>query len=149
MAAALPIAGSIFGGLSARAQAEGQAQVLGRQAARETEIGAINAQEFKKSASAAAATSRAIDPNRDEGVEAQFASEADVQRLRILNNSQVRSSNLITQGKQVRDQGRAKLIGGFLNAGSSLLSSGGGQRPTSQFSVSDTPFKSGNYIFRN
>jgi hypothetical protein len=132
MGQAVSAAGSLFGGLSARAQAEAQAVTLSQQARREAEIGKIQAGEFRKSASATAATSRAVAPDRDEDVEAQFADEADLQALRILNNADVTSLRLHQQAEQTRDAGRAALLGGGLNAGAQILGSSGGFKGSQQ-----------------
>jgi hypothetical protein len=134
-AAAVGVVGNLFSGLSARAQAEGQAITLSQQARREAEIGKIQAEDFRKSASATAATSRAVAPDRDEDVEAQFADEAELQALRILNNADVTSLRLHQQAEQTRDAGRAALIGSGLTAGARILGSGGGFKKPS----TDTP----------
>ncbi len=134
VAAGVGAVGTIFGGLSAKQQADAEAEILQQQAARARQIGIINAEEFEREGSAIAASGRAA--GAGSGVvqstgsalkrQENLAAEIELNRLRLLNNSQVQSTRLFQQAELVRARGKAELIGSFFRAGSSFIGGAGG-----------------------
>ena len=127
---ATAVIGAARSGVAAKNQADFQAADDRQRAVREREIAAEDEKDFRRQASRDAAASRAAQGGS--GVvqstgssllaAADFASEAELQALRIRSGGETKASRLEEQAKLTARTGKAARKRGFFRAGSSLLS---------------------------
>lgn len=147
-ATAITAAGSVVGGINQNNQAKYQAQVANQNAALERNSandararGAIEEQrQYRRTAQLLGVQRAALASN---GVEVDFGSAADLQTdtktigwedaatirentVREARGFEINAYNDVAKGKAARAQGKAALIGGIFNAGSTIL--GGAQQ---------------------
>ena len=130
VALAVTAGAAVMQGMAAKKQADFQATVAQQQAARANQVAAVNANDFRKQASAALATARAtaagagVDTGSGSSllVLEDFVAEAEVDALRIRNRGQVQADRLLQQSELLTSKGKQAQLSGFIKAGSSLLS---------------------------
>lgn len=131
--AAVSTVGAIAQGQAAKKQAKSQARIVGEQAASEREAAVASEADFRSNQSRLMAARRAAmgasGVRQSTGspllVSEDFAGEVELQAQRIRKGGEVRATRLEQQGSLLRKQGRAAQTGGFLRAGSLLLSGAG------------------------
>ncbi len=137
--AALGAIGSIAAGQAAANAAEFNAEVAQQQAERERQIALREAEDFRRQNSRVLAASRAR--RAGSGVTSQgspllvdesTAAEIELSAQNILVGGATRASRLGQQAALDKSQARSARIGGFLNAGSTLLT-GAGRAQTQGF----------------
>ncbi|HDZ39710.1 MAG TPA: hypothetical protein ENH62_15775 [Marinobacter sp.] len=134
-AAATPllIAGALYQGIQADAQARRQSRALRQQSTSERLLAAENEALFRRQQSRVLASRQAglgaagVDPSTGSplAVSEDFAGEVELQAQRIRAGGDIRATRLEQQAKLTRSSGRSALIGGFLRSGSLLVSGSG------------------------
>lgn len=132
-AAVAAAAGTTVSALSAKGQAEAQAEIFEQQAEREREVAGQQEIDFRKRQRRAAAAVRAAGGARgiDIGLGSpllaaeDFAREAETQALRIREGGEFSATRAEQEASLLSKAGTAALISGGLGAGSSLLRGGG------------------------
>ena len=130
---ALSAVSSIRQGNAAKASADLQAGVLQQQAASERTRSAADERDFRANQSRVLAARRAAmgasGVSQASGspllVAEDFASEAELQALRIRGGGEIRATRAEQQAKLQRFQGQQAQTSGFLRSGSLLVSGGG------------------------
>lgn len=130
---AMSAIGAIQQGNAAKAQASLQSGVLQQQAAGERRQAAADERDFRANQSRVLAARRAAmgasGVSQVSGspllVAEDFASEAELQALRIRGGGEIRATRAEQQAQLQRFQGRQAQTAGFLRSGSLLLSGGG------------------------
>lgn len=133
-AGAFAVAGTVTQGISSYNASRASAKVRAQQATNASQVAGANARDFKRSSDFEAARDRAragargIDFSRGSPLAASedFASEAELNRLRILHGGEVQSSRFMQQGALDKAQGRSALLGAGFRAGSLLFSGASG-----------------------
>jgi len=125
--------GQIRAGQAAEQSANYQAAVQTQQAQREKENAKVRAEDYRRAASAAQGTSRAmlgasgISPSTGSPllVASDFAVEKELNIRRLQNQGKVTSNRLLQSAELTRTSGRNARTASYLSAGSSLLTGAG------------------------
>ena len=131
--AAVSAVGAVSQGQAANAQAKAQSGIMAQQAASERDAAAARESDFRKSQSRSMAARRAalgasgVDQSSGSPllVSEDFAGETELQALRIRQGGEVNATRLEQQARLVRVGGKQAQTGGFLRAGSLLVSGSG------------------------
>lgn len=127
------VGGSLYQGAAANNAAETQAELYRRQAERETQIGAINAERKRQEGERLAGSQRALmaAQGRDAStgsallVQEDLAQETEFNAKLIENNAEAQTSNLTAQKIMSLAAGKAEQTSSYFRAGSTLLTTGG------------------------
>ena len=130
---ALTAVAAISQGQAQKRQAEFQATVQRQQAERERQQAEADEQDFRRRQALLSSSRRAaLGASGVEGgegspllVSEDFAGEAELQALRLRSGGELRATRLEQSAQLQRLKGRNAQTGGFLRAGSSLLSGAG------------------------
>jgi hypothetical protein len=129
---AMSAVGSISAGQAAKKQANTEAAILNQQAARERQQAEADSAEFRGEQQRLMAKRRAILGGSGVDISTgspllaseDFAGEAELQALKIINGGEVRGTRLQQQASIVRAKGRSAETASFFSAGASLLKAG-------------------------
>lgn len=132
VAAAASAAASLYGGIQANQQAKAQASIYNQQAERERQQAKADEEEFRNQQQRAMARRRAVmgasgvDLSTGSPLLASedFASETELQALKIRNGGEVRGTRLQQQAALTAAKGRSDMTSGFIRGGSLLFSAG-------------------------
>lgn len=130
VATAASVGGAVYGGIQQQQQAKTQAKVYAQQANYERQAAAENEAEYRKRQDRLMATRRALlgasgvegDTGSPLLASEDFASEAELQALKIRQGGAVNASRLEQQGSLLNQAGDAAFAGGFVRGGALLLS---------------------------
>ncbi len=122
--------GQIQAGQAAKQQADAQATIQRQQAAQERAKASLEASDFRKRASAAAARNIAVEGASGGQIGTgssllaaeDFASESDIQQNRILLGGDIRGTRLEQQALLTKASGKSKRRASFFRAGGTVLS---------------------------
>ena len=131
--AVVAAAGAAATAVSAKNQADTQAKIAKQQAAYATQAAASNEAEFRRNQDREMARRRAllggagVDPTTGSPLlgSQDYASEVELQALKIRQGGAVESTRLSQQASLLRQQGSAELTGGLIRSGSLLLQGAG------------------------
>lgn len=130
-ASAISAGSQILGGMSQKSSQNEQAKIAVEQAGHERARAAIQADEYRRRESLAAARGRAIrgasgvDPNSGTplAIDAESAKEGEFGAQQLLHEGALRAYRLEQEASTRKRAGHGALIGAFINAGTTALTS--------------------------